>query len=72
MSDISSPVNDRKTGRVTRLLGDYGFVSADDASDQDLYFKTSWFRDSAPLAEGDAVAFDVKTYGSNRQAHRIT
>jgi hypothetical protein len=72
MSEISNPGTDRKTGKVTRLLADYGFASADDAPDQDLYFKTSWFRDSPPLVEGEAIAFDVKIFGSNKQAHRIT
>ena len=50
---------------------DYGFVSADDAPDQDLYFKMSWFRGSSPLLVGEAVAFDVKIFGTNRQAHHI-
>ncbi len=66
------PANSRKIGKVTRLLSDYGFISADDAPDQDLYFKVSWFRGSPPLAVGDSVAFEVKTYGANRQAHHIT
>src|SRR5437870_4253664 len=72
MSDVSISGTDRKTGKVTRLLSDYGFISADDAPDQDLYFKMSWFRESPPLKEGEAVAFDVKVYGTNRQAHHIT
>jgi hypothetical protein len=61
-----------KPGKATRFLVDYGFVSADDAPDQDLYFKMSWLRGFPPLVKSDAVAFDVRTFGSNRQAHRMT
>jgi hypothetical protein len=65
-------VSDRKIGKVTRVLSDYGFISPDDDPDQDLYFKLSWFRGSPPLAAGESVALKVKTYGSNRQAHYIS
>src|SRR5438105_1230929 len=70
----NTPVDstDRKVGRITRILGDYGFVSADDSPDQDLYFKMSWFRGSPPLIEGEMVAFELKTYSSNLQAHGIS
>ena len=41
MSDLSSAAPERKIGKVTRVLGDYDFISTDDAPDQDVYFKTS-------------------------------
>jgi cold shock CspA family protein len=59
---------DRKTGKVVRLLEEFGFISCDDLPGQDVYFKTSWFRGSPPLREGDAVTFSVKAFGERRQA----
>lgn len=72
MSDIRNPSPGRRIGKVTRVLADYGFVSADDAPDRDIYFKPSWFRGSPALAEGEAVAFEVKTYGDKQTATHIT
>lgn len=71
MSDISSAGVVRKVGKVTRVLGDYGFVSADDAPDHDIYFKTSWFRGSPSLTVGEAVVFDIKSYGDKQTANHI-
>ena len=48
----ATPSGDRKTGKVVRVLGDYGFISSDEIPDQDIYFKASWFRGSPPLKEG--------------------
>lgn len=71
MSDAMNPLAERKIGKVTRIIGDYGFISDDLFPDQDLYFKASWFRGTPPLAVGEAVCFEVKSYGSNRQAQQI-
>ena len=62
MSDLGA--GDRKTGRVVRVLGDYGFVACDEVPDEDLYFKTSWFRGDSPLQEGDVVSFIIKQFGA--------
>lgn len=62
---------DRKTGTVLRVLGDYGFVSCDDLPDHDLYFKAAWFRGSPPLQEQERVSFELRTYGTNQQAHHL-
>ena len=72
MAEDAKAVVNRKIGKVTRVLSDYGFISEDDAPDQDLYFKLSWFRGSPPLMVGEAVAFEPKAYGTNRQAHYVT
>jgi len=72
MSDISDRSVERKLGKVTRLLRDYGFISADDLPGHDVYFKTSWFRGSPPVAIGEAVEFEPKLYGENWQAHYVT
>ncbi len=69
MSDLGA--GDRKTGRVVRVLGDYGFVACDEVPDEDLYFKTSWFRGDSPLQEGDVVSFIIKQFGANSQAHYL-
>jgi hypothetical protein len=50
MNESSDSSTDRRNGKVSRLLADYGFITADDFPDQDLYFKTSWFRGSPALA----------------------
>jgi hypothetical protein len=72
MTDFSNAAPERKIGKVTRVLGDYGFVSADDAPDQDVYFKTSWFRGSPASTVGEAVAFEVRTFGDKQTANHIT
>lgn len=66
------PAGDRKTGKVVRVLGDYGFVACTDVPDQDLYFKNSWFRGNPPLQEGDVVSFTIKQFGTNSQAHYLS
>lgn len=72
MNDVPTSSAGRKVGKVTRVFGDYGFVAADDATDQDIYFKSSWFRGSPPLTVGEAVAFEIKTYGDKQTATHIT
>jgi cold shock CspA family protein len=73
MKDIPSDARgEMKTGKVSRLLGEYGFLSAPDLPDQDVYFKTSWFRGAPPLREGEEVTFQLKTYGANLQASSIS
>lgn len=62
---------DQKTGKVTRIMGEYGFIASPDVADQDVYFKSSWFRDSPPLREGDSVTFQLKRFGDNLQANNI-
>lgn len=61
---------DFKTGKVVRVLPGYGFVACDDVA-KELYFKTSWFRGSPPLQEGEAVAFQVKVFDENFCAYQI-
>ena len=58
---------ERQTGTVSRVMGDYGFVSCETIP-QDLYFKTSWFRGSPELRVGERVSFQVKTFEENVQA----
>src|SRR4051812_25113204 len=67
--EYGTPLGEEKTGRVARVVGDYGFIACDEFPNQDLYFKTSWFRGSPPLREGESVTFDIKAFGSNLQAH---
>ena len=55
-------------GTVTSVFKDYGFIAADDISDQDVYFKPSWFRGSPPLKQGDPVSFTVVEYDNGLQA----
>lgn len=69
MSPIFQP-SDRKTGTVSRVLGEYGFIACEEFPD-DLYFKSSWFRASPPLQEGDKVTFVAKTFGTAVQAHYL-
>jgi hypothetical protein len=66
-----TPPGDRKVGTVTRVLGDYGFISCEELAEQDLYFKASWFRGSPPLREGEKVTFQLRTFGPNLQAHYV-
>jgi hypothetical protein len=61
----------RNKGVISRIIGDYGFVSSDEFQGQDLYFKLVWFRGSTPPSEGDVVTFQAKTYGDNVQAHSL-
>lgn len=60
--------DDRHSGTVLRVLRDYGFISADDISESDIYFKPAWYRGSPPLREGDRVTFSVVKYGGDLQA----
>ncbi len=62
---------DRKTGTVSRVLRDYGFISSEEFPERDVYFKTSWFRGSPPLREGEDVTFEVKAYGNDLQAELL-
>ncbi len=68
-----SATNDleRKTGRVTRVGAEFGFVRCDELGGQDIYFKTSWFRGAPPLQVNEEVSFLLKVYGANRQATYI-
>jgi cold shock CspA family protein len=62
----------RRTGKVVELLGDYGFIASPEVSDQDIYFKASWFCGAPPLREGDEVSFELKRYGDEKQqAHYL-
>ncbi len=61
----------RTTGKVVRVLKDYGFISSETMPDQDLYFKTSWFQGAPPLKEGDVVTFELKTFGDDSQAYYV-
>lgn len=48
-------IGDRRTGKVSRVVRDYGFISCPDAGDKEVYFKTAWFRGNPPLRENDMV-----------------
>jgi cold shock CspA family protein len=65
------PNPDRKTGKVTRIGADFGFITANDSPDENLYFKTSWFQGNSPLQEGELVSFEVRQVGGKPQAHYI-
>jgi cold shock CspA family protein len=62
---------DRKTGKVTRIGAEFGFIAANDAPDEGLYFKISWFQGNPPLEEGEMVSFEVRRVGDKPQAHYI-
>ena len=62
---------ERHAGKVIRVLRDYGFVSADDIPEPDVYFKPAWYRGSSPLQEGDRVTFLVIKYGEDLQAKEL-
>ena len=66
------PANDRREGRVVRMLGDFGFVSCPDIAGDDIYFKREWFQGTADIREGDAVSFLLKTFGDRLQAHYLS
>jgi hypothetical protein len=72
MTPSVGPTGDRKTGKVARVLGEYGFISCDDLPEQDIYYKASWFRGSPPLQEGEIVTFQLKAFGTNLQAHYLS
>jgi hypothetical protein len=72
MSEPDSRIAGRSSGKVLRVLGDYGFVSCDDRPEQDVYFKAIWYTGSPPLTEGESVTFEVKAFGENLQAHRLS
>lgn len=72
MTTTLPSADERKTGIVSRVFGDYGFLSCEELAEQDLYFKASWFRGSPPLREGEKVTFKLKTFGTNHQAHSLT
>ena len=50
------------SGKVVRVLPDFGFISSPEITDIDIYFKTSEFRGSPPLKQGDEVTFQVTAY----------
>ena len=66
-----TPRPERHAGKVTRVLRDYGFISADDIPEPDVYFKPAWYRGSPPLCEGDRVTFLVIKYGEDLQAKEL-
>jgi hypothetical protein len=57
--------SDRKTGKVTRVCRDYGFISCSDVPDKEVYFKSAWFRGSPPLRENDPVEGDLTSFPNN-------
>jgi hypothetical protein len=63
---------ERKRGTVARVLRDYGFISCEDIPEKELYFKTSWFRGSPPLRDGDKVTCEVKAFEDKLTASFIT
>lgn len=63
--------SDRKTGKVTRIGTEFGFIAANDSPDEGLYFRTSWFQGNPPLQEGEIVSFEVRQVGDKPQAHYI-
>lgn len=71
--DLRTAGGDRKSGKIVRVAstGEYGFIASGAVPDQDVYYKSSWFRGSPALKEGDAVTFQLKTFGTNVQAHYI-
>jgi len=62
---------DRKGGKVDRIGNDFGFIASDQVPGQAIYFKTSWFRGNPALRKGDAVTFELKTFGDRLQAHNL-
>lgn len=68
-ADTDTP--DRKNGKVDRVGNDFGFIASDDLPGQAIYFKTSWFRGTPALRKGDAVTFELKTFGDRLQAHNL-
>jgi len=71
MDAPAAPSTDRRTGKVVRLLHDYGFISVEGIP-QDIYFKPSWFRGSPPLREGETVSFELKVFGTDLTAYNLT
>lgn len=67
----AADVPDRKTGKVDRLCGAFGFIVSDDVPGQEIYFKTSWFCGRPALRRGDRVTFELKTFGGRVQAHNL-
>ena len=63
---------ERRVREVIRILGNYGFISCDDIPGQNLYFKTSWLRESPPLKEGESVTFEVRVFDGKSQAHHLS
>ena len=72
MSASVGPSDDRRSGKVVRLIQDHGFISSDEVPDREIYFKAAWFKGSSLLREGDVVTFQLKTYGTKLQAHYLT
>jgi hypothetical protein len=40
---MSGELESRATGKIVKIIKDYGFISTDSVADQDVYFKTSWY-----------------------------
>lgn len=77
MSTASTkPAGDRKTGKVTRVFRDYGFITCSDVQDKDVYFKTSSFPEHPPLRQDEIVEFDLTHYstadGTNWEARNLS
>jgi len=72
MPDIAPPSgSERHEGRVSKLVRDFGFIQSAVAPGRDIYFHTSWFRGDPPLAEGDEVTFELRTFEGREQAHFV-
>jgi hypothetical protein len=77
MSESStSQASGRKTGKVTKVFRDYGFISCAAVADKDVYFKLAWFRGSPPPRVDEAVEFDLTSYatpeGTNWEGRNVT
>jgi len=59
---------ERRTGKVTDLKGEFGFIASDDG-ERGIYFKLNWFRGAVPTVD-DLVTFELKDFNGKLQAHR--
>lgn len=71
MAESSGVSRVRMTGKVTRVLAEYGFVVSDDLPQQDVYFRNSWFRGVPPLRVDDIVTFELIMASGNAQARGL-
>lgn len=51
--------DDRASGRITRVVGEFGFIESDSFQGGQVYFKVSSFRGSVLPQVGDEVSFDL-------------
>ena len=72
MSAPVDPSDDRKSGKIVRLMANYGFIVSDDVPDKKIHFTPERFRGSRPLRKGDVVTFQLKGSGTNLQAYDLT